>query len=115
MPPEGEGQKGGLTQERKVDVMTGKMKLKFRDKEWVARYLSKALEKGDPMNLQCALLDVIKAQGGYRQVATKSGMSEWQLKRMLSDEVEFYRIVRFVKLFENMGINIGSSTKRHRP
>jgi DNA-binding phage protein len=94
--------------------MTGKMKRKFRDKEWVARYLTQALEKGDPINLQCALLDVITAQGGYRQVATKCGLSEWQLKLMLWDEGEFYRIIRLARLFEGVGVNIDLSTKRHK-
>lgn len=79
---------------------------KMKDPGHAARYLTKALEYGDPVNLQCGLLDVIRAQGGYHEVASKSGLSEWRLKLILFDEEECWKLIRLGKLLKGMGLRL---------
>ena len=79
---------------------------KLKDPGHAARYLTKALEVGDPANLQGALLDVIRAQGGYQQVAARSQLSEWRLKLMLWDEEECWKLIRLAKLLAGMGLRL---------
>jgi DNA-binding phage protein len=79
---------------------------KLEDPGHAARYLTKALEYGDPANLQCGLLDVIRARGGYQTVASKSGLSEWRLKLMLWDEEESWKLIRLTKLLKGMGLRL---------
>ncbi len=79
---------------------------KLKDQGHAARYLTKALEYGDPANLQGALLDVIQARGGYHVVASKSGLSEWRLKLMLWDEEESWKLIRLAKLLKGMGLRL---------
>ena len=79
---------------------------KLEDPGHAARYLTKALEKGDPVNLQGALLDVIKARGGYHKVAAASGMSEWRLKLILWDDEECWKLIRLGKLLNGMGLRL---------
>jgi DNA-binding phage protein len=79
---------------------------KLKDPGHAARYLTKALEVGDPANLQGALLDVIRAQGGYHQVAARAGVSEWRLKLMLWDEEECWKLIRLAKLLAGMGLRL---------
>lgn len=76
----------------------------LKEGKGAARYLTKALQQGDPANLQGALLDVIKARGGYHKVAAASGMSEWRLKLILWDDEECWKLLRFGKLLEGMGL-----------
>jgi DNA-binding phage protein len=84
--------------------MTGKGKLKNKAK--AADYLTKAFRQGGPINLQCALLDVIQAQGGYHKVAALGQMSEWQLKLMLWDDGECWKLLRFIRLLKSMGLDL---------
>jgi len=79
---------------------------KLKDPGHAARYLTKALEAGDPANLQGALLDVIQAQGGYHVVAAQGGLSEWRLKLMLWDDEEVYKLIRLAKLLKGMGMRL---------
>ena len=79
---------------------------KLKDSKETARYLTKALEQGDPANLQGALLDVIRARGGYHVVAARSGMSEWRLKLILWDDEEAWKLLRFYKLLKGMGLRL---------
>jgi DNA-binding phage protein len=79
---------------------------KLKDQSKAADYLTKAFNQGDPVNLQCALLDVIQAQGGYHKVAAMSQMSEWQLKMMLWDDGECWKVLRFMKLLKSMGMDL---------
>jgi DNA-binding phage protein len=78
----------------------------LKESKGAARYLTKALEKGDPVNLQGALLDVIRAKGGYHRVASRSGMSEWRLKLILWDDEEAWKLLRFYKLLNGMGLRL---------
>lgn len=78
----------------------------LKDGKGAARYLTRALEKGDPANLQGALLDVIKARGGYHRVAAASGMSEWRLKLILWDDEECWKLIRLYKLLQGMGLRL---------
>jgi DNA-binding phage protein len=79
---------------------------KLKDPGHAGRYLTKALEVGDPANLQGALLDVIRARGGYHRVAAKAGVSEWRLKLMLWDEEECWKLIRLAKLLAGMGLRL---------
>jgi DNA-binding phage protein len=79
---------------------------KLEDPGHAARYLTKALEKGDPANLQGGLLDVIRARGGYHRVASRSELSEWRLKLMLWDEEESWKLIRLTKLLKGMGLRL---------
>ena len=79
---------------------------KLKDPTKAARYLSRALEVGDPVNLQGALLDVIRARGGYHRVAAASQMSEWRLKLILWDDEECYKLVRLYKLLKGVGLRL---------
>lgn len=79
---------------------------KLKHPKGAARYLTRALEKGDPANLQGALLDVIKARGGYHRVAAQSQMSEWRLKLILWDEEECWKLIRLGKLLNGMGLRL---------
>ena len=78
----------------------------LKEAKGAAQHLTRALEKGDPANLQGALLDVIKARGGYHRVASRSGMSEWRLKLMLWDEEESWKLIRLGKLLNGMGLRL---------
>ena len=73
---------------------------KLKDPTKAARYLSRALEGGDPAKLQGALLDVIRARGGYHKVAEASQMSEWRLKLILWDDEERLKLLRLYKLLK---------------
>lgn len=79
---------------------------RLKDPARAARHLSKALEVGDPANLQGALLDVIRARGGYHKVAAASGMSEWRLKLILWDDEECWKLIRLYKLVAGMGLRL---------
>jgi DNA-binding phage protein len=79
---------------------------KLKDKAKAADYLTKAFRQDDPINLQCALLDVIQAQGGYHKVAKICQISEWQLKMMLWDDGECWKLLRFIKLLKSMGMDL---------
>lgn len=76
----------------------------LKEAKGAARYLSRALRQGDPANLQGALLDVIRARGGYHKVAAQSQMSEWRLKLILWDDEECWKLLRFGKLLEGIGL-----------
>ena len=78
----------------------------LKEAKGAARHLTKALEQGDPANLQGALLDVIRAKGGYHVVASRSGMSEWRLKLILWDDEECWKLLRFWKLLNGMGLRL---------
>ena len=78
----------------------------LKEAKGAARYLTRALEKGDPVNLQGALLDVIRARGGYHKVAAASGMSEWRLKLILWDDEECWKLIRLGKLLNGMGLRL---------
>jgi DNA-binding phage protein len=78
----------------------------LKEAKGAARHLTRALEKGDPVNLQGALLDVIRARGGYHRVASRSGMSEWRLKLILWDEEECWKLIRLGKLLNGMGLRL---------
>lgn len=79
---------------------------KLKNKAYAAEYLTKALNGGDPINLQCALSDVIKVRGGYHKMAAASQMNEWQLKLMLWDDGECWKLLRLVKLLKSMGMDV---------
>lgn len=91
----------------------------LKEAKGAARYLTRAVRQGDPVNLQGALLDVIKARGGYHKVAQMSGMSEWRLKLILWDDEECWKLLRLAKLLDGMGLVLavrpggkGSMTQR---
>jgi DNA-binding phage protein len=79
---------------------------KFKNKAYAANFLTKALEISEPENLQFILLDVVKANGGYRQVADENGMNEWGLKLMLWNEEEYWKFLRLARLLKSMGLEI---------
>lgn len=86
----------------------------LKEAKGAARYLTKALQQGDPANLQGALLDVIKARGGYHRVAAASGMSEWRLKLILWDDEECWKLLRLYKLLNGMGLTLLVAVKEVR-
>lgn len=78
----------------------------LKEAKGAARHLTRAVRQGDPVNLQGALLDVIRARGGYHRVASRSGMSEWRLKLILWDEEECWKLIRLGKLLNGMGLRL---------
>src|ERR1035441_18052 len=98
---EGSAQEVPSERKRKGDVMKA-----LKEAKGAAQHLTRAFEKGDPANLQGALLDVIKARGGSPRVASRSGMSEWRLKLMLWDEEESWKLIRLGKLLNGMGLRL---------
>lgn len=85
--------------------------VRLKDPARAARHLTKALEVGDPANLQGAMLDVIRSRGGYHVVAAASGMSEWRLKLILWDDEEAYKLIRLYKLLNGMGLTLVVAVK----
>lgn len=85
--------------------------VRLKDPARAARHLNKALEVGDPANLQGALLDVIRARGGYHQVAAQAQMSEWRLKLILWDDEEAYKLIRLYRLLNGMGLRLVVAVK----
>ena len=83
----------------------------LKEAKGAARYLNRALRYGDPANLQDALLDVIRARGGYRKVAAQSQVSEWRLKLMLWDAEESWKLIRLGKLLNGMGLKLAVAVK----
>ncbi|HEV2354648.1 MAG TPA: hypothetical protein VGR89_10410 [Puia sp.] len=86
--------------------MKERLSVRLKDPTKAARYLTRALEYGDPANLQGGLLDVIRARGGYHVVAAKSGLSEWRLKLILWDEEESWKLIRLEKLLNGMDLRL---------
>jgi len=94
--------------------MKGNLSKQLKDPTKAARYLSRALEYGDPDNLQGAFLDLVKAQGGYQRVAARSGMNEWRVKLILWDEEESWKLLRLYKLLRGMGVRLVAVSDGHR-
>jgi DNA-binding phage protein len=81
-------------------------KRKFRNKAWVARFLTKALDKDEPAELQGALFDVVQSRGGIEAVAKKAGLVEWRLRLMLWDEEEAAKLMRMETLARALGLRL---------
>ncbi len=86
--------------------MNEKVSKQLRDPTKAARYLNRALEYGDPDNLQEAFLDLVKAQGGYHRVAVRSRMNECRVKLIILDEEESWKLLRLYKLLQAMGVRL---------
>jgi probable addiction module antidote protein len=57
---------------------------RLKDRELAVDYLNAAMEDGDPDVLLVALRDVVKAHGGFTEVAERGGFNRESLQRMLS-------------------------------
>jgi DNA-binding phage protein len=71
-----------------------------------ARYLTKMLTEDEPANVQGALNDVVRAQGGVRATAKRAGLAEWRLRLMLWDEEEALKLVRLAGLMKALGLRL---------
>jgi DNA-binding phage protein len=64
------------------------------------------LQEDEPANLQGALADVVRAQGGLGKVAARVKMSEWRLRLMLWDQEEAWKLVRLMGLMKALGLRL---------
>lgn len=77
----------------------------LQNDEFAAEYLSAALDDGDLQVFLLAMRDVVKARGGFAQLAEKTGLAREQLYRTLSERGN-PRLYNLEKILEAVGLHI---------
>jgi DNA-binding phage protein len=70
------------------------------------KYLTQALKKEDPEEMQLMFQDVIRANGGMKRIAKKAHLSEWRLQLILKDSEEAWKIKRFQEIIQALGLRL---------
>jgi DNA-binding phage protein len=86
--------------------MKAKISKKLKDLNQKGKYLTRALKKEDPEEMQLMFLDVIRVNGGIKRIAKMAHLSEWRLQLMLKDPEEGWKIKRFQKIIQALGLQL---------
>lgn len=86
-------------------------KQNLKDRSGRSKYLTKALKRDDPEELQWMLHDVVKANGWVGEVSRDAGLSEWRLRLMLMDEEEAWKLTRLSRVMGALGLRLLISPK----
>ena len=85
---------------------------RLKNPKGAARYLGRMLAQDEPAEVQGALSDLVRAQGGVRATAKRAGLAEWRLRLMLWDEEEGRRLVRLAALVRAFGVRLTAKPER---
>jgi DNA-binding phage protein len=82
------------------------MSKKLKNNQIKGRYLTQALLKDEPEEIQLMFQDVIRASGGILKVSRKAGVSEWRLRLMLQDSEEGWKLKRLQEVCQAIGLQL---------